>query len=408
MRNLRYLIALFLAAFALRAAYDLRQPAHAIVQDTGSFDSIAWNVATHDEYDAPWDLRVEGRYDGREIVPTTYRPPSYVLFLAAIYKTAGHSVTAVLLVQALMGALLSLMIFQLARQVSSNPWAPWLAGSMAAFYPFFIYYEGEIISDGFVTFCTVLCLLLFFAWREKPLSWLRAAACGLGFAVLILAKTLLIPYVLVLIAWYVFETPAGAERVQRWARLALMGIMFAAPLVLWGLRNKHVMGKFVLDTHGGKTSVECIMFYTQCKQGTFGPFFKDQPLQKAAMGLGEVQMDTLYLNATRQFIREHPARYLRQSLGNLKDFWRLYPRQDLDYKEGRLKITLISVTTESFLLIAGLIGVIKTRARWRSLVPLYLLIVVLSGLHALTTGQMRYRLPLMPLAIIFSAAAVTP
>ena len=408
MRNVRSLIVLFFFALTIRAAYDLHRHAMPTVEDSGAFDQIAWNLASEGRYEGAWNLLGESVYRGVDRVPTANRPPSYVFFLAAIYKIAGHHPVAAQLAQAVMGALLVLLVFALAKRISSNPLVPWMASGMAAVYPFFIYYDGILISESFITFWAMLDLWLYFLWTDSPRSWVRAGACGLGFAVLALAKTMFIPFFILLIACDVLAHWTDPERLQRWGRLAMMGFLFIVPLFLWAWRNQVVMGKFLLDTHSGKTSVECIMYYEQCKAGTFGQFFLTTELMKEARGKSEVELDAFYLAKTKQFIREHPLQVALQSLGNFKNFWRFYPRQDLAYPEGRLKITLISLITEPFLLIAGLIGMIQLRTRWRTFYPMWLMIIVLSGLHAITTGQMRYRLPLMPIFMMFSAAAIAP
>ncbi len=388
--------ALLILAFALRAGYGLRIKGNVWPPDAGSFDSIAWNLAS------------EGRYVSADQMPTSYRPPSYVGFLAGIYKIAGHNYAAARAAQAFLGAALLLVIMSLTRRITAHPSAPWIAGGMAAVYPFFIYYDSKLIADAFIVFWLMLSVRLFFYWRDAPSSFWRAAVCGLSFAFLCLIKSVFIPFfAAVLLLEAILSVQSSRLFLQKGARLFLMALIFAGPILLWGLRNQRLFGRFLLDTHGGITSVECIMFYAQCKQGVFPEFFKDHPLQRATVNMTEAESDAFYLNQTKMFIRAHPGRYLRQALGNLKNFWRLYPRQDIDYKEGRLKITVISLITEPFLIIAGLIGLIKMRRAWRTLYPMYLVILFLSGVHALTTGQMRYRLPLMPFAIIFTACALT-
>ena len=386
---------LFLLAFALRAGYSLHLQGNQWPPDAGSFDSIAWNLAS------------QGQYASTDHRPTSYRTPSYVVFLAAIYKLVGHSYTAARMVQAFLGAVLVFLLIALTRQVTADPRAPWIAGGIAAVYPFFIYYDGELIADAFIVFWLVLSLGLFFYWREASASWVRTVVCGFSFSVLCLIKTVFIPFFATILVCEALLSIRSRDRLQRAGRLFLMGLIFISPIFLWGLRNRRIFGRFLLDTHGGITSVECIMFYAQCKQGIFPAFFRDHPLRQATAGMNEVESDAFYLNQTKMFIRAHPGRYLRQALGNLKNFWRFYPRQDINFKESRLKITIISLLTEPFLIITGLIGLFKTRHQWRILYPIYLLVLFLTGIHALTTGQMRYRLPLMPYAIVFSACALT-
>src|SRR5258708_32523150 len=136
--------ALLILAFALRAGYGLRIKGNVWPPDAGSFDSIAWNLAS------------EGRYVSADQMPTSYRPPSYVGFLAGIYKIAGHNYAAARAAQAFLGAALLLVIMSLPRRITAHPSAPWIAGGMAAVYPFFIYYDSKLIPDPFIGFWLVL------------------------------------------------------------------------------------------------------------------------------------------------------------------------------------------------------------------------------------------------------------
>jgi 4-amino-4-deoxy-L-arabinose transferase-like glycosyltransferase len=389
----RRLAGIALLAFALRAGYSLHIPHNQMVPDAIGFDEIAWNLASQGTI-------------GSGTTPTAIRLPSYITFLAAIYKMAGHHYTAVRMAQAVLGAYLTLLLFALTPRVTADPRAPWIAATLAAIYPFFIYYDSELIADSFLVFWIVMCLQLFYRWRDAPFSMKRAAACGLGFAILCLTKTIFIPFFVLLVSVEALRALPRSDRRLIGSRLILIAGLCALPIWLWGLRNKNAFGTFTLDTHGGRMTIETIMFYDECKRGTFHEFFENHPLERATAGMNEAQADAFYFQQTKQWIREHPARYLRQSLGDFKDFWRFYPRQDITFKEGRAKITIISLLTEPLLLLGGLLGIILTRKRWRDLYPIYLLILMLSTIHMFTTGQMRYRLPVMPFAIMFTTVSL--
>src|SRR5258708_11054285 len=116
--------ALFLLAFALRVGYGLRSPGPPTQPDAQTRDVMAWNLAS------------QGRFAGGSNVLTAYSPPSYIVFLAGVFKLAGHRYLAVHMVQALLGAILVFLVIALTRRVTLQPESPWIAGAMAAFYPF--------------------------------------------------------------------------------------------------------------------------------------------------------------------------------------------------------------------------------------------------------------------------------
>jgi hypothetical protein len=278
---------------------------------------------------------------------------------------------------------------------------------MAALYPFFIYYDSRLIAESFLTFSLLVYIFLFVLWKESPGNLLCAGAWGLSSAVVCLAKTTFIP--LTAFCLLIETLMAFGNKANRRQYLSIIGagLIFAAPITAWGLRNQKTLGRFLLDSHGGITFVHCTVFYDVYKQGTFSEVFKNHPIHQAAKTMGEAQCDAYYFQVARDFIRTHPHEFARQIFNKIVDFWRFYPRQDINFPEGTRTITLISLLTEPFLLCCGAYGLWKTRHQWRALYPLYTAILLLTAVHGISCAQMRYRLPLMPFAILFSAVAIS-
>lgn len=394
--------ALFLLAFLLRVSYSLSLPNALIHPDAPSFDGIAWNLVSLGHYAATNPDR------GGAIEPTARRPPSYPLFLAAVYRVAGHSIPATRITQSLLGSLLVWMIFHFAHRLSPDQRVPIIAAGLAAFYPFFIYYDGCLIAESFLAFSLFTTLFFFARWTESPANFSRAAAWGLSSAILSLAKTTFIPLTALCLATEACFALRSQDFRRRMAAVLLAAGVFTTPVLAWGFRNQKVLGRFLLDSHGGISFIHCTVFYDSYKQGTFGEVFKNHPIREMAKTLDEAQCDDFYYRVTRSYIRTHPADFGRQVVNKIVDFWRFYPRQDIHFPEGTRKITIISLLTEPFLLSLGAFGLWKTRHLWRQLYPLYAAILLLTMVHAISCSQMRYRLPLMPFMIVFATyAAVT-
>ncbi len=385
----RRILFVLAAALALRLAYGISSPKALAYPDARSFDSLAWN------------LTVNGQYGVER--PTAARPPAYVLFLAGIYKLAGHDHAAALAAQALMGTLLVFILISISRRLSDNPDLPLVTGLFAACYPFFIYYETHLLSDSFLTFTTALSFLLFIRWKELPLSWGRAGACGLVLSVTALTKPPMIAW-----AAFIFLTEAILLRGQsgrpaRFMRILTAALAFSVPILIWGARNKAALGEFALDNHGGSTLAGTIIFNSQTKAGRLDETVLLDPFYLKAAKLTETEQERYYIEATREFIKTHPKRYVAESLIRFKDFWRFYPRPDVQFQEGALRLIIISLLTEPFLIIAGLFTLFLTRPARALMYPASYAIIWLTLLHSLITGQMRYRLPLMPFMILGAA-----
>lgn len=385
--------ALLALGFILRTAYAFCLPNALLLPDADSFDTIAWTLASTGHF-----ATVQG--------PTAARPPAYIAFLALIYRCFGHHWLAGRLVQGLLGTLLVWIVMRLAVRFSDLESTRWVAGTLAAIYPFFIYYDNQLISESFMTFWLAVAVLLFWRWQEDPLSWTKASGCGVALSILSLSKTIFLP----LTCLWLFVNGLGAvdaaREKSRWLRTGVAAVILILPSLLWGMRNDKLFGRFLIDSHGGYTVLGTIKYYEQVKEGIYGDFIKTQPVWINAQNLNEAKQDAFFMDQAKAFIREHPARYMRQSLGNFKNLWRFYPRQDVHFKEGSRHLTLVSLLTEPGLILLGLVGIYRTRNRWKQLYPVYTSILFLTLVYTLITGQMRYRLPLMPFFILFSSTVL--
>jgi 4-amino-4-deoxy-L-arabinose transferase-like glycosyltransferase len=385
----RKVLLILAAALALRLAYGLSRPDALFYPDSTQFDELAWNLAANNQYG------IGG--------PTAVRPPAYVVFLAGVYKLAGHSRPAALAAQALIGTLLVFILMRVAGRLSGPPSLPLITGCAAAFYPFFVYYEGQLLADSFLTFVMSLSLWLFIRWKENPLSWTRAVAFGLALSATVLTKTPMLLWAALIFLTETVSLRSLDDRAARFARILTAALVLSIPLLGWGARNKAALGQFSLDNHGGATLAGTIIFHAQTKADRLGETARRDPFFLEADKLPEAERERYFFAATRRFIQDHPGRYFYECLTRFKDFWRFYPRPDVQFREGALRLIIISLLTEPFLILAGLFTLFLTRPAWPLIYPASCAVVWLTLLHTLITGQMRYRLPLMPFLILGAA-----
>lgn len=333
--------------------------------------------------------------------PTAYRTPGFPFFLSVVYRLFGISVEHGLFAQAVLGAGTIVIVHDIARRLGWIQKTCIASAAGIALYPFFIYYTADLLTETLTIFLMAGSFWAYLFWKEKP-SIGRGAGWGLLLSALILTKTVFAPIVAI---WLAIELWRGH-------RLQLLAVLWVCllPLVGWAVRNAHVVGQATLDTHGGLTCVECMVYYEDNKAGRFSE--KDSfpaPLYAQIQSMSEVQRDSFYKKIYRDFIREQPNLFIKRAALNFVDFWRLYPRLDVGSADGGKKLLLlVSLLTEPFLLAFGFWGLWRTRQRWRTLYPVYLIILLLTAAHMLTCAQMRYRLPLMIFFILFSAYSLFP
>jgi len=172
--------------------------------DATQYYSYAWNLVHH-------GIFANSHPGAATITPDNHRDPGYPLFLAIWMKLigtndswyAGNSwYAAVLLCQALLGALTVTMAAQLARYWLSLRWAI-SAGLLIAVWPHSITINSNFLSETLFGFlCTLGLLLCARAHRRQSPWWAITAGLALGAAAL--TNAILLPFGILLagfLAW---------------------------------------------------------------------------------------------------------------------------------------------------------------------------------------------------------------
>ena len=158
-----------------------------------------------------------------------FRAPGYPLFLAAV--TLGHprSVPAVIVANALLGALAVLLAARLGQSLTGSDRAGAFAGLLAACDPALVLLSTDVQSECFTVFLLLLfALSLVAAWRSGRARDALAAGILLG------ASSLVRPSCLALAPLLPLAPGAGRARLRR-VGAALAGLTLA--LAPWTLRN---------------------------------------------------------------------------------------------------------------------------------------------------------------------------
>jgi len=148
--------------------------------DAGYHDYWAWGLASGE-----WSTKPGRENPG---IPSTpfFRPPLCPYFLAAVYRILGHSYVGVRVVQTVLGSFGCVLAYLLARRVFSRS-AAVLAGLLMAGYWALIYFDTEL-REVVLLVPLHLLLLLGLVWlRRRPSYWL-AAVCGLMLGLAALAR----------------------------------------------------------------------------------------------------------------------------------------------------------------------------------------------------------------------------
>jgi 4-amino-4-deoxy-L-arabinose transferase-like glycosyltransferase len=404
-------IGLFLFALGLRLLHLAELRAHDPFFELPSVDPRMYHL---------WALEIHG---GDWLGDRVFlNGPLYPYFLAGIYAVAGPSLLAAKAVQCVVGALSCVLVWALARRLFDRRVA-FLAGTITAAYEMLVFYEGTLVVANVQVPLTLLSLLFVLRALERPGAgrFALAGAC-VGLSALARPNALLFA---ALIAGWTLVALRGEVPIGR--RLALVGAFAAgtAALVLpVTARNYAVGGDPVLVTYAGGLNL-----YLGNNPDANGSFrvprifprsIADDPWEQRAIfeawaerasgrELLPSEVSAFWAAQARDFIREHPARWLHLELRKLALALNAFePWNVRSITMSRRFSWVLRLPLVSFGVLApfAFLGLALTLGRARRLVPLYaLLSSVLVTLLAFFVLS-RYRMAAVPVLAIFGAAGL--
>ena len=412
-KELYIIIGIFVLAFAVRLIY-LNQ-----MKDSPMFDTLIMDSEYHDQW-ARMILRGDDFGEG-----AFFRAPLYAYFLASIYKIFGPGHVQVRLIQLLLGAISCVLVYLLGRRIFNKRVAV-IAALLASLNGLLIYFEGELLIPVLLVLLDLLLLLALYWAKEKP-SYGRWFACGaiLGLSALARPNILLVGAALFL--WVILrlggKTGGKSKSLGYAGVFALGAALVISPVTL---RNYVKANDLVLIAWQGGMN-----FYignNSQSDGTsatipgarttwWGSYGDAKIIAEKTMGrsLKPSGQSRFWYVEGLKFIYHEPLNYLRLMLKKFVLFWNgneLGNNRDLYFftrSSSVLRLLLWRfIVYFPFGLIAplALVGIILARRAKKDVLPLeiflfvYMLSVILFFVNA------RYRVPLIPVLILFAAYSI--
>ena len=367
--------------------------------------------------DAARQMAVEGNWGGDDF--PFWQPPLYPYFLGLVFEVLGDGYYLPRLIQAALGALNCILIYSLGRRIFSLGLG-FAAGILAALYGPFIFFDAEFLPSA-LALCLDLLALLALLWAASGDSR-RFLVPGLllGTAALCVASVLLFWPFAVLWAYIHDSGPSLRRRFVPGLLLSLGVLLAIAPV---SLRNYLVSGERVpISTNAG------INFYignnpeyeqtVRIQPGRAWRELVNRPRNEAGITRRSEQ-SSYFFGKAWEFIRAQPGAYLRLLLYKTYLFWHgdeIGRNQDLYFARNYSSLL-------SLLLWKGWIafpfGILAPLALWgigvalrqglhrRPEIALLLLFLCAYGLAVvLFFVASRYRLPVIPVLLLFAAYGV--
>ncbi len=378
-------------ALVLRLAYVATLPPAIVITfeaDPMTYDQIARNILVGRGFAGASFYFPPGTE-----VPTSFWDPLYPYFLAAVYATVGHSIPAVRVVQAVVGATSVALLWHLGRRLAT-PAAGLVAASILACYPFLLYYTGQLLTETlFIGLILATVAAGIEAMRGGRLAWFAALGVVGGLAAMGRAEAF--AFTLAYVPWCAFRAPRVGRR-QFVVGLAAGWLALAATMAPWTIRNAIEFGRPIVTTT--KLGYNLYKYYhpemTPDQTTRVVPF-------PDLTGLDEPARADLMQSLGVRFMLENPARTAWYMAAKFLLLFKLTPSNDAT--RGYALVSLLSFGTLLPFMAAGLVFAIREGRAWWPVVG-YVAFSVASK-TAVFAG-IRLRMQIEPFLVLFAAVAI--
>ena len=322
------------------------------------------------------------------------RMPGYPLALAALRWAFGRSDAAVVVAQSLLGALSVALAWLLGREVAGKT-AGLVAAGLVALSPWQVYFATVALTECWSTpllLATILCTM---RAAERP-GWVWAVGAGLFCAALgyVHPEFLALPLLIGLLA------AIARGRRRHLARWAVAAAVVALALSPWWIRNRVVLGGNVpATTRGGVTLYDGV---GPQATGRSDMRFEQQRASET-QPLDELAYDAYYRRASLRLICSEPGRIAGLAPRKLSRLWSPTP----NLAAGQRPLYRWASRLAYVPMVAGaMLGLIVLLRRPGRLAILLAPVVMVTLVHALLVGSVRYRVPIEPMLFVMAGAAV--
>ena len=359
--------------------------------------------------------------------PTAMWSFLYTFYLVAVYGLFGVHPLAGRLIQAvLVGLFMPWLAARLSERVFPGRGITFkkitipvslLAAAWVAFYPYFLYYAGALMTESFTIIGILWSLdvaLRIEAGDERRRRWLEL---GLAMGMSVLLRQVTVVLVPLVAAWLWWARWQNAGR--GWANLgkALLsvirqGLLAACILVLmiapFTLYNYLRFNRLVLlNTNAGYAFFWSNNPIHGTKFIPLLPSYQDL-IPVELRGLDEAALEQALMQRGWQFVFNDPKRFLLLTLSRIPEHFRFWPSSDSSLESNLTRVASLGVALPFMLFGSGLwlFAVIRRRL---ALAPGLLLQAFAWGyafVHIVSWPGIRYRLPTDSVLLLFAAYAL--
>lgn len=380
----KFLLGLFILSLVLRLAYVLPLPLDKLSPDAYDWMNIGWNIATGQGFENTW------------------RPPGYPLWLGMIFFLFGKSIMMARIFNCLLGAMTCIIICHTGKKIFSSTVGK-IAGVLAAFYPYFIAYTGDLLCETFLTFIISIAVLFVLLTSEKP-TWKNIIVTGILIGIAGLTKSTVLPFFFLACGWIWWQAKSFKTGF-------MVGVFSLMTILPWTLRNYfHYDKDYVMpvSTPWYSLYISCCdeALYAEMRGESDIPSTNDAPSTippkdwNYISSLPLPERDRICKEKSLGWIKSNPDKFFHLVYLRFLHFWRLYPM--MAYKWQKYS----AMVTSGIYIPLCFIGIILSMGKFKKTSLLITLFAIYTAVHLPFRTMIRYRVPIDPYVIIFAVYTI--
>ncbi|MBN1482209.1 hypothetical protein EH223_08125 [candidate division KSB1 bacterium] len=345
------------------------------------------------------------------------RSPAYPVFMALIYWSFGRSFLAVRFIESLLGLVLVVTIYFIANKAFNETVAV-LSAALASLFPHFIILTGLLYSTNLFT--VLLAGSIYFMLKSEENNDLRylilSSVCA-GLA------TLTIPSMFFILPLWLFWLVLSRQHTKQvnLFRTLLFSFIIAAMLTPWTVLNHQKYNRLILVRPLTHTSFPNLADLDAQNERIKNGFSETTEYLKTHPNGSEADKISHILG---NYVK-HPLQAVKYMMSEIIHFWALYPdRLDTPSRALQKKIsiedfryvslpngvwkmvTIISIIVLLPIFLFAIPGVVLSCPLDRKKGLLLLTIVGMSVGYSLVYAEVRYRIPIEPYVLMFTAVGL--
>jgi 4-amino-4-deoxy-L-arabinose transferase-like glycosyltransferase len=311
-------------------------------------------------------------------------------YLAAIYALFGYQPLAARIITGLLSTVSVGALYVLAARLFGRT-VGLVAAAIAAVYAYLIYYGVTLVTEPLFILALLATMLLTYSTADQPRAW-KWPLLGATLALAVLLRMAAIFFVIPLLGWLAWRI-----KQRRWRALIPL-VVIALAIAPFTIQNYQMFGRFLLlEANFGH------VFWNGNHPDSLGNFhpYRVFPIPPDVLALNnDVDITNELLRRGIQNILHDPGLFVMLTVTRLREFFLFWPTAESDLLANTLRVLSFGLMWPF-----ALGGLWLSRRQWRDLLPIYIFMVVHTGIYAVTWTMIRYRIPLDAFLIPFAAYA---